>query len=54
MEDPNIRILPRVCHVCKDFIFASDGEKLFDYDRKKSDIVDISKKCRERKIINSF
>ena len=48
MEDPNIRILPRVCHVCKDFIFASDGERLVEYDRKKSDIVDICRKCKNK------
>ena len=45
----NIRVLPRVCDKCKDFIFTPKSEQIIDYDRKKSDLIEVCRKCKDNK-----
>ena len=45
--DSNIRVLPRVCPHCKDLIFASPIERLYEYDKKKNVFIEVCKKCKD-------
>jgi len=47
--DSNVRVLPRVCVECKDLIFTTSPiERLYQYDKKKSEFIEVCKKCKDK------
>jgi len=49
MGNSNIRVLPRVCKVCKDFIFTPISDQLCIFENsKRNNFIEVCRKCKDK------